>query len=190
MNIQNSEDGIILPSPPKPLRPHLSVSRRGSTGNIVRQKLVESVNDSKRARSGPSRRSSSRDNTVENRAKSGPATGRHSSDISPDNLNAREDDTVTLEAKKLVRSYKEHVRPILKEMDSNVQQDDARTLCENCQRLLVMLKKVGILPESKAVEISCFKGQILKCLFGCLGVKDPRLHLRLAKIVLMVGCFR
>ena len=186
IDIQTSENGIVMPSPPKPVRPHLTASRRSSTGNIAKQKLGDHNLDTRRAQSGPTNRTSPRNNVVETRAKSSPNTGRQERDTSGENTNSFEDESITSERRKLSRLYKEHVRPILKEMDSNLKQDEAKSLCENCQRLLGMLKKVGILPETKTVEVSSFKGQILKCLFSYLGVKDPRLHLRLAKIVLMV----
>lgn len=186
LDIESSDGGIISPSPPKPIRPHLAESRRSSTGNIAKQKLGDN-NDSRRVHSGPAKRTSPRDNAAETRAKSSPTTGRHTNETSADNTNLLEHDSVASEAKKLSRAYKEHVRPILKEMDNTLRKDDAKLLCENCRRLLAVLRKVAILPETKAVEMSSFKGQILKCLFSYLGVKDSRLHLRLAKIVLMVG---
>ena len=178
LDIQSAENGIVVPSPPKPVRPHLAASRRSSMGNIAKQKLQDNI-DARRAQSGPTKRTSPRDNVDETRAKSSPNTGRHGSKTSP------EDDSSASERKELSRRYKEHVRPILKEMDNSLKRNDAKLLCENCQRLSTMLRKVGILPETKTVEVSSFKGQILKCLFSFLGVKDPRLHLRLAKIVLM-----
>lgn len=183
-----SDSDVLLPSPPKPIRPpnHLNVSRRSSTGNIAKQKLAENHSDTRRAHSGPAKRSS-RDNVSETRVKSSPTTGKHKIETSADNTNSTENDSMTAEVKKLSRLYKEHVRPVLKEMDSNLQQENATSMCENCQRLLATLRKVGILPETKAVEMSSLKAQILKCLFSYLGVKDPRLHLRLAKIVLMVS---
>ena len=187
LDIQTSENGIVMPSPPKPVRPHLAASRRSSTGNIAKQKLGDDI-DARRAQSGPAKRTSPRDNViVKTRAKSSPNTGKRDSKTSADHTNSPEDDSIASETKRLSRLYKEHVRPILKEMDNSLKQDDAKLLCENCQRLSTMLKKVGILPETKTVELSSFKGQILKCLFSYLGVKDARLHLRLAKIVLMVG---
>lgn len=161
-------------------------SRRGSTGNIAKQRLGDDNHDTRRAHSGPSKRTFPREVTDNNRAKSSPTTGRLSNETLNEKASNENDGTLALETKKLSRSYKEHVRPVLKEMDDNLQQEDAHLLCENCQRLLNKLKKVGILPETKAVEMSSFKGQILKCLFSYLGIKDPRLHLRLAKIVLMV----
>ncbi len=187
LDVQTSENGVVMPSPPKPIRPHLAASRRSSTGNIAKQKLGDQNDDTRRAQSGPAKRTSPRNNVAETRAKSSPTTGRNSNETSAHNTNLPENDSIASETKKLSRLYKEHVRPILKAMDNNLQQDDAKSLCQNCQRLLAMLRKVGILPETKAVEMSSFKGQILKCLFSYLGIKDPRLHLRLAKIVLMVG---
>ena len=186
LGVETSEDGAILPSPPKPVRPHLAVTRRSSTGNIAKQKLADN-NDTKRAHSGPIKRTSPRDNATESRVKSNPTTGRQPNGTQADNKNITNNDSIASETKKLSRLYKEHVRPVLKEMDNNLHEDNGKLLCENCQRLLAMLRKVGILPETKAVEVSSFKAQILKCLFSYLGVKDPRLHLRLAKIVLMVG---
>ena len=183
---KNLVEGRILPSPPKPLRAHLTASRRSSTGNIAKQKLADNNTDTRRVHSGPTKRTS-RDNTTEPRVHSSPVTGRHTQDMSTNSTDMTENYAVVTETKKLSRLYKEHVRPILKEMDSNLQEDNEKSLCENCQRLLAMLKKVGILPETKVAEISSFKGQILKCLFSYLGVKDSRLHLRLAKIVLMVS---
>lgn len=184
-DVKTSEDGGILPSPPKPLRHHLTASRRSSTGNIAKQELADN-NDTRRVHSGPTKRTSSRDNASEPRVHSSPAAGRHAKEVSTNSTDLNKNDAIAMETKKLYRLYKEHVRPILKEMDSNLQQNDGKSLCENCQRLLAMLRKVGILPETKAAEISSFKGQILKCLFSYLGVKDSQLHLRLSKIVLMV----
>ncbi|XP_028412719.1 armadillo repeat-containing protein 2-like [Dendronephthya gigantea] len=184
LDFHSSDNGGLLPSPPKPVRPHDVASRRGSTGNIAKQKLGDNIHDTRRAHSGPIKRTSPRDVSDNNRAKSSPTTGR----LSNETLNkkgANEKDALALETKKLSRLYKELVRPVLKEMDDNLQQEDANLLCENCQRLLNKLKKVGILPETKVVEGSSFKVQILKCLFSYLAIKDSHLHLRLAKIVLM-----
>ena len=186
LDVKTSEGGGILPSPPKPLRPHLAASRRSSTGNIAKQKLADNNNDTRRIHSGPTTRTSSRDNVAEPRLHSSPAMGRHAKEMSTNGTDLNESDTIAAETKKLSRLYKEHVRPILKEMDSNLRQDDGKSLCENCQSLLAMLRKVGILPETRAVESSSFKGQILKCLFSYLGIKNSQLHLRLSKIVLMV----
>lgn len=191
---------MICPSPPKPSRPlnHVLVSRRSSTGNVVKQKLAAiKSDDTRRVHSGPVKRTSPKDLDVEERAKSSPTTGRHD-DVPPHSeektsyvisqkmAQQTSPDSAPAEATRLSNIFKEKVRPILKEMDRILSKGDSKRLCDNCLLLSTMLQTEGILPETKEVGMSNFKGQILKSLFSYLGLKDSRLHLRLAKIVLMV----
>lgn len=182
--IPNPRDGCVLPSPPNVLPAQLSMSRRSSTGNILKQKLV--VNEGRRVQSGPSKRTSPKEETkTDYRASSSPCAHRKSSKSNDSIRN----DVIAADRKKLSRLYKEHVRPILKKMEMCFRENDGTLLCELCNNLLEALKKVRILPDTKNVDVSPYKSKILKYLFSFLGVKDSRLHLRLAKIVLQVSWF-
>lgn len=212
MTAAECDIGLMYPSPPKPARSlnHLTLCRRSSTGNIVKQKQAAvKSGDSQRAHSGPAKRTSPSDLKDDERAKSSPVTGRHnnnnndnynsSSSISSHSVKDRtncqpekpseQKGPASAETQRLFKIYKEQVQPILKEMDKNLSQKDSKILCDNCQRLSTVLHRTGILPETYAVGSSNFKVQILKSLFSYLGLKDPCLHLRLAKIVLLVCIF-
>ena len=200
--LHQSQDGMMSPSPPKPpmkLPDHVTSPRRSSTGTIVKQGLSSAKGcDPRRVQSGPTKRTSPQREERGGRAKSSPLT-RNFNSTSNNDVPANEERTVNQEdgnidnpindeAGQITKVYKDLIRPILKNMDECLNLEDSRGLCENCLKLSRTLYAGHILPETEAVRTSHAKSQILKSLFSYLHLKDPLLHLRLAKLVLMV-CF-
>ena len=173
----------------------MTVSRRSSTGTIAKQKLTSKKSiETRRVHSGPTKRTSPQIEEKETRVKSSPSPRKYNAkDINNDLSSTGEIITQPTdnssspdESKRIFNVYKEHVRPILKQMDDNFNHEDSKSLCANCLTLSEMLYAENILPETEPVRSSNVKVQILKSLFSYLRLKDPLVHLRLAKIVLQV----
>lgn len=87
----------------------------------------------------------------------------------------------------LAAYYEEQVKPLLAQMEEKFLADSTSELCRDCLKLWNLLERKGMMGKASGSSSARRRGEILKTLFKFLDVTDPRLMLRLGKLILSVS---
>lgn len=83
--------------------------------------------------------------------------------------------------------YEEQVKPLLVQMEEKFIVNSTSELCRDCLKLWNLLERKGMMGKASGSSSARRRGEILKTLFKFLDVTDPRLMLRLGKLILSVS---
>lgn len=84
----------------------------------------------------------------------------------------------------LVLYYEEHVKPLLSQMEERFAERNVKDLCQDCLKLWNALEKRGLIGKASGSFSARRRGEILRTVFKFLDFSDPRLLLRLGKLIL------
>ena len=87
----------------------------------------------------------------------------------------------------LVLYYEEHVKPLLAQMEEKFAEKNAKDLCQDCLKLWNALEKKGLIGKASGSFSARRRGEILRTIFKFLDLTDPRLILRLGRLILSVS---
>ena len=88
----------------------------------------------------------------------------------------------------LVSYYEEHVKPLLSQMEERFAERNVKDLCQDCLKLWNALEKKGLMGKaSGSFSARKRRGEILRTVFNFLDLSDPRLLLRLGRLILSVS---
>ena len=89
----------------------------------------------------------------------------------------------------LVSYYEEHVKPLLAQMEERFAEKNVKDLCHDCLKLWNALEKKGLIGKASGSFSARRRGEILRTIFKFLDLSDPRLILRLGRLILSVSIF-
>lgn len=89
----------------------------------------------------------------------------------------------------LVSYYEEHVKPLLTQMEERFAEKNVKDLCHDCLKLWNALEKKGLIGKASGSFSARRRGEILRTIFKFLDLSDPRLILRLGRLILSVSIF-
>ena len=180
----------ILPAPPAVSRDVMCGRRVKSGPNKCIPPVVESVT---RVKSGPPERSvpacisseqtvgQTSPNAGKARKKGGEKGG--SGDKGRKKSQSEEDKPKD----ELVSYYEEHVKPLLSQMEERFAERNVKDLCQDCLKLWNALEKKGLMGKASGRFSARRRGEILRTVFKFLDLSDPRLLLRLGRLILSVS---
>lgn len=87
----------------------------------------------------------------------------------------------------LVMYYEENVKPLLSQMEQRFAERNVKDLCQDCLKLWNALEKRGLIGKASGSFSARRRGEILRTVFKFLDLSDPRLLLRLGKLILSVS---
>lgn len=207
----------LCPSPPKrgsPSRTSPALAdpfRRNSAEAFpIPPAVPRDVVGTRRVRSGPKERSPPVVNSL-TRVKSGPLECGDATVLSGDQTN--EQTSPVMERRKkggerggsgdkrkkksqqeedkpkdeLVSYYEEHVKPLLSQMEERFAERNVKELCHDCLKLWNALEKKGLIGKASGSFSARRRGEILRTVFKFLDITEPRLLLRLGKLILSVS---
>jgi hypothetical protein len=207
---------VFCPSPPKKLSSSsappssASIIRRNSAGPTPTLTPPSAIKGeilvTRRVRSGPKERSSplspdcANDNEETNGKISYSANGTSSEESSPRKDVKQTDGSSSGDKRKrrpasepdktkdeLAVYYEEQIKPLLFQMEEKFSADNTSELCRDCLKLWNLLERRGMMGKASGTSSARRRGEILKTLFKFLDVTDPRLMLRLGKLILSVS---
>lgn len=209
---QDSDSSINLsPSPPKRFPPSstpptsIGLPRWNSTDALPTPPIAlqAEIMATRRVRSGPKERNPPMNCDATPRVKSGPIE-RHrydaesSSTTGSEKKNAERTGSGDKRKKKLHGDsstsreelsvyYDENVKPLLSQMEMKLSERNASELCQDCLKLWNVLDRKGMIGKACGSASARRRGEILRTVFKFLDIHDPRLLLRLARLVLSVS---
>ena len=89
----------------------------------------------------------------------------------------------------LVSYYDEHVKPLLSQMEERFVEKNVKDLCQDCLKLWNALEKKGLMGKASGSFSARRRGEILRTVFKFLDLSDPRLLLRLGRLILLVSIY-
>lgn len=199
---QGEKDGQpdLCPSPPKRGSPSKTLAnplRRNSAEAIPAPPTVPRDNaGARRVRSGPKERS--QPVNALHRVKSSPLEhGDQNSDQgsttaerskkagdragSGDKRKKKEEEKLKDE---LVIYYEDNVKPLLSQMEQRFAEKNVTELCHDCLKLWSVLEKKGLIGKASGSFSARRRGEILRTVFRFLDLSEPRLLLRLGRLIL------
>lgn len=84
----------------------------------------------------------------------------------------------------LVSYYEENVKPLLTQMEERFAEKNMKELCQDCLKLWNALEKKGLIGKASGSFSARRRGEILRTVFKFLDLSDPRLLLRLGRLIL------
>lgn len=180
----------ILPTPPAASR-DVTATRRVRSGPKERSPPV--VDSITRVKSGPLERGDpigiSSQQTV---GQTSPTSGRSrkkASERGGSGDKRRKKSQVEEDKPKdeLVSYYEEHVKPLLAQMEERFAEKNIKDLCQDCLKLWNALEKKGLIGKASGSFSARRRGEILRTVFKFLDLSDPRLLLRLGRLILSVS---
>jgi len=87
----------------------------------------------------------------------------------------------------LVPYYEENVKPLLSQMEERLAERNVKELCQDCLKLWNALEKKGLIGKASGSFSARRRGEILRTVFKFLDLSDPRLLLRLGRLILSVS---
>lgn len=87
----------------------------------------------------------------------------------------------------LVSYYEENVKPLLSQMEERFAEKNVKDLCQDCLKLWNALEKKGLIGKASGSFSARRRGEILRTVFKFLDISDPRLLLRLGRLILSVS---
>ena len=87
----------------------------------------------------------------------------------------------------LVSYYEDHVKPLLSQMEERFAEKNVKDLCQDCLKLWNALEKKGLMGKASGSFSARRRGEILRMVFKFLDLSDPRLLLRLGRLILSVS---
>lgn len=87
----------------------------------------------------------------------------------------------------LVSYYEEHVKPLLSQMEERFAERNVKDLCQDCLKLWNALERKGLMGKASGSFSARRRGEILRTVFKFLDLSDPRLLLRLGRLILSVS---
>ncbi|XP_020605577.1 armadillo repeat-containing protein 2-like [Orbicella faveolata] len=84
----------------------------------------------------------------------------------------------------LVSYYEDHVKPLLSQMEERFAEKNVKDLCQDCLKLWNALEKKGLMGKASGSFSARRRGEILRTVFKFLDLSDPRLLLRLGRLIL------
>lgn len=87
----------------------------------------------------------------------------------------------------LVSYYEENVKPLLTQMEERFAEKNMKELCQDCLKLWNALEKKGLIGKASGSFSARRRGEILRTVFKFLDLSDPRLLLRLGRLILAVS---
>ena len=180
----------ILPAPPAVSRDVVGARRvrSGPTGH--RSPVIDSVT---RVKSGPPERGDpagiSSEQTV---GQTSPTSGRMRKKGgerggSGDKRRKKSQSEEDKPKDELVSYYEEHVKPLLSQMEERFAERNVKDLCQDCLKLWNALEKKGLMGKASGSFSGKRRGDILRTVFKFLDLSDPRLLLRLGRLILSVS---
>lgn len=200
----------LCPSPPKKVSqlstPPASVGllKWNSADALPTPPIVgqSEINGTRRVRSGPKERNTPVNCEVTPRVRSGP-TERHNHDTFTANEMKSSERTESGDKRKkkfcndscsqktsreeLSVYYEETVKPLLNEMEGKLAEKNATELCQDCLKLWNALDRKGMIGKANGSSSARRRGEILRTVFKFLDIHNPRLLLRLSRLVLSVS---
>lgn len=204
----------LCPSPPKRGSPSRTPSdladpfRRNSTESFPAPPMVpRDVIGTRRVRSGPKERSPPVANAL-TRVKSGPPergdptlmsndqTGNQTSPTpetrkkvgergsSGDKRNKKSQQEEDKPKDELVIYFEDNVKPLLSHMEERFAEKNVKGLCQDCLKLWNVLEKKGFIGKASGSFSARRRGEILRTVFKFLDLSEPRLLLRLGRLIL------
>ncbi|KAL9969241.1 hypothetical protein ACROYT_G021436 [Oculina patagonica] len=177
----------ILPTPPA-VSKDVTTTRRVRSGPKERSPPV--VDSITRVKSGPLERGDptgiSNEQTV---GQTSPTSGRSrkkASERGGSGDKKRKKPQVEEDKPKdeLVSYYEEHVKPLLAQMEERFAEKNVKDLCQDCLKLWNALEKKGLIGKASGSFSARRRGEILRTVFKFLDLSDPRLLLRLGRLIL------
>ncbi|XP_015772193.1 PREDICTED: armadillo repeat-containing protein 2-like [Acropora digitifera] len=193
------------PSPPKKGSPSKTsvadTSRQNSAASVPTPPAVPRDGaGTRRVRSGPKERSSPTVNAL-HRIKSSPLERRdQDSDLSSEaaerhkkgseragsgdkrKKKAHHDDEKQKD--ELAIYYEDNVKPLLCQMEQKFADRNVKELCQDCLKLWNVLEKKGFIGKASGSFSARRRGEILRTVFKFLDLSEPRLLLRLGRLIL------
>ena len=207
----------LSPSPPKRgsfsgTPPHMSEPLRRTSSEIfpTPPTVSKDMVSSRRVRSGPKERCSPVIDSV-TRVKSGPLergdpTGVGNEQVDAQSCSSSERRKKSAERSgsgdkrrkksqadddkpkdELVSYYEENVKPLLTQMEERFAEKNMKELCQDCLKLWNALEKKGLIGKASGSFSARRRGEILRTVFKFLDLSDPRLLLRLGRLILAVS---
>lgn len=180
----------IVPAPPAVSRDVIGARRVRSGPKERSPPVVDSI---ARVKSGPLERGDPTGNSNEQTVdESSPTSGRRKkgSERNGSGDKRRKKSQIESEEKpkdELVSYYEEHVKPLLSQMEERFAEKNAKDLCQDCLKLWHALEKKGLIGKASGSFSARRRGEILRTIFKFLDLNDPRLLLRLGRLILSVS---
>ena len=89
----------------------------------------------------------------------------------------------------LVTYYDKHVKPLLSQMEERFAERNVKNLCQDCLKLWNALEKKSLIGKASGSFSARRRGEILRTVFKFLDLSDPRLLLRLGRLILSVSMY-
>jgi len=181
---RNSAD--TFPTPPSVPRDVIG-TRRVRSGPKERSPPV--VNSVGRVKSGPPERGelvvTTNEQTVD---KTSPTTDRKKKggerSGSGDKRKKKSQQEEDKQKDELVSYYEENVKPLLSQMEERFVERNVKELCQDCLKLWNALEKKGLIGKASGSFSARRRGEVLRTVFKFLDLSDPRLLLRLGRLIL------
>ena len=87
----------------------------------------------------------------------------------------------------LVLYYEDRVKPLLGHMEEKFAERNLKDLCQDCLKLWNALEKKGLIGKASGGFSARRRGEVLRTVFKFLDLNDPRLLLRLGRLILSVS---
>lgn len=87
----------------------------------------------------------------------------------------------------LVIYFEDNVKPLLSQMEERFAEKNIKGLCQDCLKLWNVLEKKGFIGKASGSFSARRRGEILRTVFKFLDLSEPRLLLRLGRLILSVS---
>ena len=178
-----------LPAPPSSNKVDQLVPRRVKSG--PKERVGPVIDETIRVRSGPTNRSLLHDQapteSEEGQWRSG--SGKKGERAgSGDRRKKKPHSAGERPAKdELALYYDEQVKPLLCQMEEKFAGRNGTELCQDCLRLWHVLDRKAMIGKASGSSSSRRRGEILRTIFKFLDITEPRLLLRLGRLILSVS---
>ena len=79
------------------------------------------------------------------------------------------------------------MKPLLSQMEERFAERNVKDLCQDCLKLWNALERKGLMGKASGSFSARRRGEILRTVFKFLDLSDPRLLLRLGRLILSVS---
>ena len=176
-----------LPAPPG-IKADSVTPRRVRSG--PKERIGPAVEDVVRVRSGPPQRSWAQDGVVQQSEETSEKAELHKKAERAGSGEKRTKKTSASEKAtkdELAGYFDEQVKPLLSQMEKKFVDKNVADLCRDCLRLWHVLEKKNMLGKASGSSSSRRRGEILRTIFKFLDSNDPRIRLRISRLILSVS---
>ena len=178
----------VIPTPPSAIRADIMSMRRVRSGPKERNPPVN-CEVTPRVKSGPVERSSHQSESNSPKSESGTKVSERtgSGDKRKKKSANANYGTQKTSREELSVYYEDNVKPLLAQMEEKLAERNSSELCQDCLKLWNVLERKGMIGRASGSSSARRRGEILRTVFKFLDIHDPRLLLRLARLVLSVS---